>query len=154
MRKFFIVSFLLFCCLFAYSEEKKTAIGLGIEVNMDSRHLFALGAVLGINYNITEMFAMGLSVEASTNFDHIRTIEPMANIRLYFYENNIGNFFGQVDMGAFFFYEDGYDVYPMPLFGVRAGFRRTLGPLFYLEPSFRAGYPFALGLELMAGIRL
>ena len=153
MRKVFIVLLFLLCCLYAFPDEKKSALGLGLEMNMDSRHNFALGAVLGFNYSLTDLFALGLSVEASTNFNHIRTIEPMANFRLYFFENNIGKFFGQLDIGAFFFYEDGYDMYPMPLFGLRIGLRKTLGSLFYVEPSFRAGYPFALGLELMAGIR-
>jgi len=46
------------------AQEKKMALGLGPEFNMNSRENFAGGAALGFDYNIARSFAAGLTVTA------------------------------------------------------------------------------------------
>ena len=154
MRNVFIVILLLICSLYAFSQENRIAAGLGPEFDMNSRHNFAGGAILSFDINLTSRLALGATFGGSTNFTTVKVMEPAALFRFYFLENPSGKLFGQVDAGIFLLYEDGYDVYPMALVGVRAGMRKYLGSLFYIEPFGRLGYPYAFGLGVMAGIRL
>ena len=154
MRKLLIVVLFLICSLYAFSEEERMAVGLGLEWNMNSRHNFAAGAALGSYFNLTDKYALGLSFGVSSNFYDDLVLEPAAHFRYYFLENQYGRFFRQADAGAFLLYEDGYDIYPMVLLGLRGGLRRPLGSLFYIEPYARLGYPFVFGIGVMAGIRL
>ena len=153
MRRLLIVILFLICSLYAFSEEKRMAVGLGLEWNMNSRHNFAGGAVLGMNFNLTDKIALGLNLGGSSNFSTVVVIEPAALFRYYFLENEHGKFFGQVDAGAFFLFEEGYDMYTMALFGIRGGLRKPLGSSFYIEPYGRLGYPFVFGLGVMAGLK-
>ena len=152
MRKLYVVVLFLICSLYAFPSEKKAALGLGLEWNMNSPHNFAAGAALGFDYNLTNKIAVGLNLGGSTNFIAAKAIEPYLLFRNYFLENNFGKFFGQADVGAFLIFEDGYDMYPMALVGLRLGLRKPLGSLFYIEPHGRLGYPFVFGIGLMAGI--
>jgi len=139
-------------CAFT-QEEKKMALGLGPEFNMNSRENFAVGAALGFDYNIARSFAAGLTVTGSSNFSGIAVIEPAALFRWYFLGNGHTGFFAQADAGAYLVLEDG-DITPLFLGGLRAGYRLPLGSSFYIEPYGRAGYPFAFGVGLLAGVRI
>ena len=151
MKKLFVVMLFLTFSLAVFPQEKKMAAGLGLEWNMNSRHNFAGGAVLGFDFNLPRFFALGLTATGSTNFFGFNSIEGTALLRYYFLRKGYTGFFGQADAGIFVFFEDG-DVTPMPEFGLRGGYRLPLGTLFYLEPYGRLGYPFAFGIGLMAGI--
>jgi len=139
-------------CAFA-QEEEKTAVGLGLEWNMNSIKNFAAGAVLGYDYNLPAAvpFAMGVTVTASTNFFGAIAIEPAAMFRWYFLEKGHSGFFAQVDLGTFLFFDDG-DFTPYFLGGLRGGYRLPFGSKFYVEPYGRLGYPFAFGIGALAGI--
>jgi hypothetical protein len=118
---------------------------------MNSRHNFAGGAALNLDYNLPFSFAAGLTVTASNNFVEITVIEGAALFRRYFPRNTHTGFFVQADLGAFFFIED-KEMTPLFLGGLRGGFRMPLGK-FYVEPYGRLGYPSVFGVGALAGIR-
>jgi len=134
-----------------YAKEKKAAIGIGLEWNMNARENFAGGAVFSFDYNLPRAFALGVNVTASSNFSGITVIEPAAFLRWYFLGGYNG-FFIQADLGVYLILED-EDLTPMFLGGFRGGFRFPLGNSFYVEPFGRIGYPFAFGIGALAGIK-
>jgi hypothetical protein len=148
-KSVFVVLFLVSCLVFA--QEKKMAIGLGPEWNMNSRHNFAGGAVLSLDFNLPSQFALGLTATGSDNFNGINVIEGAVLLRRYFLNNGHTGLFAQADAGIFIILEDG-ELTSLPLFGIRGGFRHPLGSFFYIEPYGRLGYPFAFGIGLLAGI--
>jgi hypothetical protein len=139
-------------CLGAFAQEKKIALGLGAEWNMDSRHDFAGGAALNLIRNLPGSSALGLSFKGSMNFNNIYVLEPAFLIRHYFSQDTYSGFFLQFDVGAFIALEE-KGITPMIMSGLGAGFRLPLGSSFYIEPCGRLGYPFAFGLGAMAGFR-
>ena len=154
MKKvFFVVLFFSFTfCIFAQEKrENSFSIGLGPEWNMDSRHDFAIGAVLGLTYNLFDNFAMGFDVSGSSNFGNIHTLEPYVFLRYYLQNKSYAGFFIQADAGVFLLFEN-EDFSPEPLFGFGGGYRHHFGSSFYLEPYGRLGYPYAFGIGLMVGI--
>jgi len=140
-------------CVFA-QDEKKFAVGLGPEFNMNSRHNFAGGAVMGFDYKLPVAipFAVGLTVTASTNFSGFTAIEPAALFRWYFSGKGHSGFFAQADVGTFLILED-RELIPMFTGGLRGGYRLLLGSMFYVEPHGRLGYPFAFGIGAIAGLK-
>jgi hypothetical protein len=135
-----------------FAQEKKAAIGIGPEWNMNARENFAGGAALSFNYNLPHSLAIGAGITASTNFDGFTVLEPTALFRWYFLGGYSG-FFAQADVGCFLYFEDG-ETAPMFDGGIRGGFRLPLGSSFYIEPYGRIGYPFAFGVGVLGGIRL
>jgi len=152
--------------------EKKFAIGLGPEWNMNSRNYSAVGFSLGFDFNLSVAFAAGLTVTASSDFsgsdfstidfsssdffssgfsDTI-VIEPTALFRWYFLGKRHTGFFAQVDAGAYLIFEND-DFIPFILGGLRGGCRLPLGSMFYAEPYVRFGYPFIFGIGAIAGLR-
>jgi hypothetical protein len=119
---------------------------------MNSHNYFAGGVDLSFDYNLSRLFAVGLSVNASSNFDVFTALESAAMFRWYFFRKNMLNFFAQADAGVFIYFEDDQ---PKPMFlgGARAGLRLPLGRIWYVEPYARGGYPFAFGVGVNAGIR-
>ena len=155
MKKlFFVVLFfsLSFCIFAQEKREKPLSIGIGPEWNMDSRHNFAVGAVLGITYNLPNNFAMGLDISGSSNFSHIHVLEPDLFLRYYLFTNNYSGLYIQIDAGAFLMFEDD-EFLPMIQFGFRGGYRWHLGSSFFVEPYGRLGYPYAFGIGLVGGLR-
>jgi len=136
--------------LYAQEQEKKAALGIGIEWNMNSRENFAGGAALSFDYALPHSLAVGLNAGASSNFTGITVIEPAALFRWYFLGGYNG-FFAQADCGAYLILEDG-EFTAMFLGGLRGGFRIPLKS-FYIEPYGRIGYPFAFGIGALAGIK-
>jgi hypothetical protein len=138
------------------SSQAKMALGLGPEWNMDSRDNFAGGAALCFDYNLPialAPFAAGLNVSVSSNFSGTAVLEPAALFRWYFLGKGFSGFFAQADLGAFFLFEDG-ETYPYFLGGLRAGYRFSLGKMFFVEPYGRLGYPFAFGFGAVAGMQV
>jgi len=153
----FIIAILGFSLrAFAQEErgEKKFAVGLGLEWNMNARENFAGGAVLGFDYNLpiaAVPFAVGLTVSYSNNFVNFSVIETSAMFRWYFIGNRHTGFFAQADVGAFLTFEDEQFI-PLFMGGLRAGYRFLLGSIFYVEPFGRVGYPFMFGIGATAGL--
>ena len=115
---------------------------------MNAHENFAGGSVLSIDYNFSRSLSAGLTLTASSNFTNIMVLEPAALIRWNFFKS----FFVQADAGVFYLMDE-YGEKTMFLGGLRAGFRKSFGTLFYLEPYGRFGYPFMFGAGVMAGVR-
>ena len=160
----FILIIILNTTIFAQSEQEiagaKMAVSLGPEWNMNSGENFAGGLSLGFDYNLpisAAPFAVGVSVSGSNNFYNSGVIEGSGLFRWYFL--NLGNsnhrftgFFAQADLGAFFIFENDKTT-PLFMGGLRGGYRLPIGPLFFVEPYGRLGYPFAFGIGAIAGVR-
>jgi len=156
MKKTILLAALVFAlCVTLYAQEqekeKKAALGIGAEWNMNSRENFAGGAVMAFDYALPNSFAVGLNATASSNFSGITVIEPSALFRWYFLGGYSG-FFVQADCGAYLILEDG-EFTAMFLGGLRSGFRVPLKSKFYIEPYGRIGYPFVFGVGVLAGIK-
>ena len=147
----FLLCFILAASLSA--QDKKTALGLGAEFNMNSREKFAAGAALSFDYALPLSLAAGLNITASNNFKGFTVIEPAAAFRWYFLNRQHTGLFLQAE-GGLFLSIDEEGASPMPLGGLRAGVRLPAGMNFYIEPFGRVGYPFVFGVGLAAGIRL
>jgi hypothetical protein len=135
------------------AQEPAMSLGLGLEWDMNSRENFAGGAALGFDYNFLQSFAAGLTVTASSNFNGITVMEPVAMFRWYFLGKGHSGLFAQVDAGVYLVLEDG-DLTSLFDGGLRAGIRLPFGRRFYVEPYGRAGYPFAFGIGVMTGIQI
>jgi hypothetical protein len=152
MKKWILLAVLIpgiYLCAFA--QEKKLSVSVGAEWNMASRHDFAAGAVLNFLYNLPGSTALGVSFTGSMNFNKIYVLEPAFLVRQYFLQGKHSGFFVQFNMGAFIAFEE-KGMTPMVMTGLAGGYRIPLGASFYVEPYGRAGYPFAFGLGVMAGI--
>jgi len=152
MRKaILLIALVLVLCVNLYAQEKKAAVGVGAEWNMNSRENFAGGTVLAFDYAVTPAFAIGLNATASSNFSGTTVIEPAALFRWYVM-GGFTVFFLQADIGAFFFFDEGEKI-PFLLGGIRGGLRIPFKSAFYVEPYGRLGYPFAFGIGVLVGIR-
>ena len=155
IKKRVLVFSLLVCNMILFAQDnKRVAIGLGPEWNMDSRFNFAMGGALGLAVSIDDGFAMGLCFSASNNFTGITALEAGGIFRAYIPGKKNFGFFIQTDIGAFFILEE-KEVTPMFMNGIRAGYRFLLGPdkKYFVEPYGRLGYPFAFGVGVLGGLR-
>jgi len=152
MKKTILISTLVLAFgMNLFAQEKKAAVGIGAEWNMNSRENFAGGGVLAFDCALPHSLALGLNATASSNFSGITVIEPAALFRWYFLGGHNGAFV-QAEGGAYLILEDG-DLTAMFFGGLRGGFRIPLKSKFYIEPYGRVGYPFAFGIGLLAGIK-
>jgi hypothetical protein len=135
--------------------QKKFALGIGPEWNMNSRNNFGGSAAFGFIYNLPGYWSAGLSFTAGTNFNGLYTLEPTASIRWYGLSPcaywHKGPFL-QADIGAFIFLED-EGTTTMFNGGLHGGLHIPLKEKFYLEPYGRIGYPFAFGVGALAGFK-
>ena len=128
-------------------------LGLGAEFNMNSREMFAGGALLNFDFNLPMApIAVGVTGTVSSNFGEGLVVEASALFRWYFLGKKWSGFFAQADVGAVFIFEED-ETKPMFMGGLRAGYRFPLG-MFYVEPYGRVGYPFMFGIGVLAGIRI
>ena len=144
----------------ASSGDKKIAVGLGMEYNMNSRDYFAGGLDFGFDYNLPvsfAKFALGAVFTASYNFDGICVLEPGGMFRWYFLGHDHTGWFAQGDVGAYIILGDeNGEKNLLVMGGLRGGYRLPLeaGNIsMYVEPYGRIGYPFAFGVGAIAGIR-
>ena len=138
-------------------EDKKFALSMGPEWNMNSRDNFAGGMVLGFDLNLPSVpLALGINVSGSYNFSQTVVLEAAPFLRWYFIGSGYTGFFVQADTGFYYIMEDiNDDMNRVPMFmgGLRAGYRLPLGSSFYIEPFARGGYPFAFGVGFITGTR-
>jgi len=146
-----LIALVLFLTIGVYAQEKKAAIGVGPEWNMNSRENFAGGAGLAFDYTLPNSFAAGLTFTASSDFSGASALEPAALFRWYFLGGYTG-FFLQGDIGTFLFFDRG-EFFPYLLGGICGGYRLPFNSSFYMEPYGRLGYPFAFGIGVLFGIR-
>ena len=128
-------------------------LGLGAEWNMNSREMFAGGALLNFDFNLPMApIAVGVTGTVSSNFAAGLVVEASALFRWYFLGKKWSGFFAQADVGAVFIFEED-ETKPMFMGGLKAGYRFPLG-MFFVEPYGRVGYPFMFGIGVLAGIRI
>ena len=150
----FLVVFVLVSQNAFAQDEYPASLGLGVEWNMNSRLNFAGGAALGLDFNLSQAFALGFTVTGSYNFFGIAVVEPAALFRWYIPRNDSTGFFLQADVGAFLIFEEAEtSQWVMVMGGLRTGYRIPLDLTWYIEPYVRAGYPFAFGVGVMTGVR-
>ena len=155
IRLFLLTIFFLASGLYIFAQEEaanyKTAIGLGLEMNMNSPENFAAGLALNFDYNLPfPSFAVGLNITGSNNFAGISVLELSGMFRWYFLNRDYKGLFAQANLG--YNYSD-IEGSPMALISeLRGGVRLPLGN-FYLEPYGRVGYPVVWGAGIAFGIR-
>lgn len=143
----------------------RMAASLGSEWNMNSRENFAGALAAGFDYNLPvaiASFAAGGIMSGSSNFTDSGVMEVSGLFRWYFLEKGLSGwnfmgkghngFFAQADLGLYLIMEAG-DTFPLPLAGLRAGYRLPLGSAFFVEPFGRLGYPFAFGIGVLGGYK-
>jgi len=152
----FVLTLAVCLCVFA-QEIKKIAAGLGAEVNVNSRELFAGGIAFNFDYNLpvsAAPLAVGFSVTGSYNFKDTAVAEFAALFRWYFQNKGHNGWFAQAEAGYSLISVDRGRNLPFPvLAGVRTGYRLPLGSSFYVEPYARFGYSFLLGIGVLGGVR-
>ena len=126
-------------------------IGVGPELNADTREGVALGGAFQAGIDFTQPFALGLKAGFFNNFDTVTALEMLSIFRYYFPSKFRGPFV-QTELGAVIFYEFNKP-YPAFMGGLALGWRVNLGRIMYIEPSVKGGYPFAWGVGLMIGPR-
>ena len=125
--------------------------GLGAESKANTREGAAVGGGLSFGFDLNQHFALGLKTAFTFNMDTVSAVEPAALFRYYLPLKLFGPFV-QAELGTVIFFEYGKS-YPAFLGDLSAGWRFVLGKNWYLEPAFRAGYPFIWGASLSAGLR-
>jgi len=130
------------------------SIGIGPELNMNSRENYAGGLSLNMEYQLPVsrfQLSTGLTVTLSHNFSNTFVFEATGMFRWYFPDITHNGFFTQIDLGTHMITERGVFA---PLFeaGLRAGYRMPLGEKYYIEPYGRFGFPYFWGAGVLAGI--
>jgi hypothetical protein len=150
----------LFCFILAlglsvvvHGQEKagQVSLGLGPEINMDTRKGTAYGAGLYVDYALSAAWALGVMAAASYDFDDIISIEPEAFIRWYLPLGWKIYPYIQADLGAVFIRE-GTRMVPTVLGGLSGGLRFPLRH-FLIEPYGAFGFPFFWRAGLAVGFR-
>jgi len=140
----------------AYFGKQKFALGTGVELNMNSRKdvAGAIGIINRFDANITPNLALGAHLGMS--FSDLTTLEAGALFRWYIFNG----LFVEADGGIWFatirdstVNDDNFANFRF-MGGAKAGMRIPLARNTYIEPAVRAGYPFMLGVGIMAGIRM
>ncbi|MCL2805917.1 MAG: hypothetical protein FWD26_08270 [Treponema sp.] len=130
------------------------AIGIGLEMNMNSPEYFAGGVSLNFDYNLpipVFSFSAGANITFSNNFAGISLLEFSGMFRWYFLSKEHKGWFVQINLGSNY---SGIEGAPIALVSeLRGGIRILLGN-FYIEPYGRVGYPVVWGVGFIGGIRL
>ena len=153
MKKALITIVLVFILgLSSFAQEAKVAFGYGAEMNMNAEYGVGGGALLNFDVNLLSRYAIGASITMSGDNSYNGILETAVMVRRYFLSLHEGFFVG-VDAGfSIFTLRDEKTVY-MFLAGVRGGYRLPFGEFLYVEPYIRAGYPFFVGVGVVAGYR-
>lgn len=145
---FFFIIFLFFTI--SLSALDGVFIGLEEQINANTREGLAFGQGLLMGLDINHYFAIGLKAAFSYDMEAISVLEASALARLYLPLKNTLPFV-QADFGAAIIFEEN-NSHPSFLGGFTVGLRFYPYSLFYIEPSFRVGYPFFWGGALGIGI--
>jgi len=147
----FFLTFALGQNIYAQTDNQAN-LGLGLEMNMNSRENFAGGVFLGFDYNLPlyTPFAVGLTITGSSNFTGINVLEFTALFRWYVLNFWHDKWFIQADAGANLVFEVNR-MNPMFTGGIRGGYRFPINQSFYFEPFGRLGYPYLWGIGVIAG---
>lgn len=134
-------------------QDNKFSIGLGPELNMNTPDIFAGGVHLSLDFSFSTFLAAGLFFAGSYNFVDTTAIEIGGLVRSYLPGKDHLGLFAQIDFGTtLILYND--EMTPAPMGGLRAGYRFGIGTGSYVEPFFRFGYPYFIGVGAIAGMRI
>ncbi|MDR0320434.1 MAG: hypothetical protein LBI28_02940 [Treponema sp.] len=151
MKRVFILCLSLFIAghLFAFDNLN---LGIGAEINSNTREGIAAGGVLFFCAEINQQFSAGGKFTFSHNFDTVITLEPQALFR-YYLPLGIEGLFVQAELGAAIFLEND-NSYPAFSGGLSGGWRFEIGTNFYFEPYLRFGYPYIWGVGFISGMKI
>ena len=125
--------------------------GLDAETKSNTREGAAAGGGVSFGVDLNRHFSLGLKTAFTFNMDTVSALEPAILFRYHLPLKIFGPFV-QAELGTVVFFEYGKS-YPAFLGDIAAGWRFNLRKNWYLEPAFRAGYPFIWGGSLSAGLR-
>jgi hypothetical protein len=133
-------------------------VGLGPEINANSREGIAASFNLSLGLDFGRSFGAGLMTGLSDNFDNLSTLEFRAFFRYYLatevsalsgFAGNTGPFV-QAEFGTSIFFEKETTT-PAFLTGLTLGWRFPINANTYIEPALRGGYPTLWGLGVAIG---
>ncbi len=138
---------------------KKSGLGIGAELNKNSLDFIASAGSISFDYNVSKKFSLGLKMIASWDKNEkdkaFVILEPLAFLRVYLVsppnDPATGMFIEGLG-GASIFLNDSVGRTVVVNAGGSLGYRFAFGN-FYIEPSFRAGYPYIFGVGLSTGLR-
>jgi hypothetical protein len=147
-----VFSFFAIAFVFAAARLQAQAFfaGAGPEASMNTIEGASFGEGFQAGYDFSPRMAAGLRLGGNGNFANTACFESAAFFR--YYMPFLSGLFAEADIGASVFFADKRTV-PAFLAGAGAGYRLKLGSLLYIEGFARAGYPFAWGVSLSAGLR-
>ena len=140
----------LFFAVFNLFSLESVFIGIGPELNANTRQGAALGGAIAAGLDLNRNFATGIKTGFFYDFKTVTALETEGFFR-YYIPLTIRGLFIQAETGAVVFFEYGKP-YPAFIGSLAAGWRINIGSMGFLEPSIRSGYPFAWGLGLLGGI--
>ena len=132
-------------------------LGGGAEININTRAGAAMGYGASVDrifayHGDTGIFLVGAKGSMETDFNGISGTEADIYIRLNLFRLGPGSFFTQLTWGYATYRE--VDMAPQTMLAdITVGYRVFFLKGFYVEPYFRAGFPFLIGGGLMAGHR-
>ena len=137
---------------------KKAALGITAEVNKNSLESVSPAIGISFDYGLTRKISAGIKVFASYDLNEkdndLIVIEPVATLRFYLVsptgEPTSGLFLEGLGGASILLVNSGATA--VGNIGGGIGYRFSLGS-FYVEPAFRAGYPYLFGIGVNAGIR-
>jgi hypothetical protein len=172
MKKSYVfIVVMLFSGLFIGAQDVEGfSMSLGFEGNGYSPpppEALGFGLRLGGDYRFNEMFSVGASAMAASDFGMLATFEFSGILRVYYLrsqENLIQyhewqpffHLFAQFSGGAAVLqYYDSKGLKAMPSFSVEAGCRIVFNEYssWYIEPYIRGGYPVIFGAGILAVYR-
>jgi len=159
----FLAAVFLLLIVLPLSAQEETApqdfwFGLGSELNVYSPTGLSLGVSLAAAYGS----GTSMGIKASLFFDldgNLNVLEINFLFRLYFFGKsaNYGPFIHLEGGPAIFFDSDETVSFParmgMVNIGLAFGWRFLLGKNFFIEPLMRGGYPYLVGVGVLAGMR-
>ena len=136
----------------------KAAIGACIEANKNSLDFIAPALGVAFDYGLTRRLSVGAKLVASYDSHEkdntLFIMEPLFTARFYLVsptgEPTSGLFLEGLGGASILLVNS--DTTAVGNIGGGIGYRFSLGS-FYIEPAFRAGYPYLFGIGMSAGIR-
>jgi hypothetical protein len=136
-------------------ERSRFDVAIGFEANANADWGRALGGNLYGAFGLFPNISLGVKAQFSHDFekDGVKTFEAAAFARWYFWKPVSASFFIQADIGVSALQRSDNDPVARPLAGAEFGVRVPAGD-FFVEPVFRAGYPFGWGLGVNIGYKI
>ena len=146
--------FLIFVAAFTFgnlSAMEGFFVGLGTEINANAPRGPGVSASFIFGADLNPHWAVGAKAAYNPNVYVSGTLEPSLLARYYLTSGSNGPF-AQAELGCVIIFAVDNDYLGFSG-GVVTGWRFDLSKSVYLEPALRFGYPYLMGLGVMAGFR-